>query len=78
MSQNCQKLVDEQKKSKHRSKWLKDGIKQLENKEDKTKEERLKLCQLYSVLTSIPLSGDNPIYEVCKGCEFERIFCYGE
>jgi hypothetical protein len=75
---NCKKLIEAGKKSKHRSKWLKSEIKKLEDKTDKTRDEQRELCILYSVLTSVPLTNYNPIYELCTGCEFERLFCYGE
>jgi len=71
---NCTKLIEHAFKSKHHSKWIKSEIKRYEKIENRTHQEQWKLCNLKSIITSVPFSGCREIYELCESCEYGNLF----
>jgi hypothetical protein len=59
------------------SKWLRKEIKRYEKIENKTNAEQWQLCNLKSVVTYVPFTTDNRIYELCRSCEYGNLYLMG-
>ncbi len=71
---NCDKVIYRLKMSR----GLRKEIKKYDKIENKTCAEQWQLCNLKSTVTSVPFTATNAIYDLCRSCEYGKLFLEGE